>query len=89
MLERLFKQMMEEKHDFYHYMGLYETCSDPTIRSKLHAIANQEIQHYKELYDIVFKEEAGKVWTPMEMVVHHQAKEWYEDMLEESKHFVK
>ena len=75
MIEKLFKQMMEEKHDFYHYMGLYETCSDPTIRSKLHAIATQEVQHYKELYDIVFKEETGKVWTPMEMVVHHQAKE--------------
>ena len=52
-MEKLFKQMMEEKHDFYHYMGLYEMCSDPAIKAKLHAIASQEVQHYKEIYDIV------------------------------------
>ena len=48
MMEKLFKQMMEEKHDFYHYMGLYQMCSDPAIKTKLHAIASQEVQHYKE-----------------------------------------
>ena len=53
MMEKLFKQMMEEKHDFYHYMGLYEMCSDPAIKAKLHAIASQEVQHYKEIYDII------------------------------------
>lgn len=75
MLKKLFKQMLEEKHDFYTYMGLHETCSDPTIKAKLHAIATQEAQHYKELYDIVFKEEAGKTWSPMEEMVKHEAKE--------------
>ena len=85
-MEKLFKQMMEEKHDFYHYMGLYEMCSDATIKTKLHAIATQEVQHYKELYDIVFKDPT-RAWTPMEKIIHHQAKEWYEDMLEELKHF--
>ena len=49
MMEKLFKQMMEEKHDFYHYMGLYEMCSDPSVKAKLLAIASQEVQHYKEI----------------------------------------
>ena len=87
MMEKLFKQMMEEKHDFYQYMGLYEMCSDPAIKTKLQAIASQEAQHYKELYDIIFKEDPTRAWTPMEKVVRHEAKEWYEDMLEELKHF--
>jgi rubrerythrin len=60
MMEKLFKQMMEEKHDFYHYMGLYSECSDPGVRAKLHLIATQEAQHYKDLYDIVFKEDLSK-----------------------------
>ena len=89
MMEKLFKQMMEEKHDFYHYMGLYEKCSEPAVKAKLHAIASQEVQHYKELYDIVFKEDPTKPWTVMEMAMWHQAKEWYEEMLEELKHFGK
>jgi rubrerythrin len=89
MMDKLFKQMMEEKHDFYHYMELYEACSDPSIKAKLHAIASQEAQHYKELYDIVFKEDPTKPWTMLEKVVHHEAKEWYEEMLEELKHFGK
>ena len=48
-------------------------CSDPAIKTKLHAIASQEVQHYKELYDIVFKDDPAKVWTPMEHIIHHQA----------------
>ena len=75
MMEKLFKQMMEEKHDFYHYMGLYEMCSDSAIKAKLQTIASQEVQHYKDLYDIVFKEDPTKGWTMLEKVVHHQAKE--------------
>lgn len=89
MMEKLFKQMMEEKHDFYHYEELYEMCGDASVKTKLQAIATQELQHYKELYDIVFKEDPTKSWTPMERVIHHQAKEWYEEMLEELKHFGK
>ena len=85
MIDKLFKQMMEEKHAFYHYMGLYESCTDPAIKSKLHTIATQEVQHYKDLYDIIFKDEPGKVWTDMEKWFKAQAKEWYEDMIEDSK----
>lgn len=81
-MEKLFKQMMEEKHDFYHYMDLEEHCTDPTIKAKLHTIAGQEAQHYKDLYDIVFKEVPGHTWTEMERWVCHEAKEWYEEMIE-------
>lgn len=49
--------MMEEKHDFYKYMDLEEECHDAAIKTKLHTIAGQEAQHFKELYDIVFKED--------------------------------
>lgn len=89
MMEKLFKQMMEEKHDFYHYMGLYEMCSDASIKAKLHSIATQEVQHYKELYDIVFKEDPAHTWTAIEKIVCHEAHEWYEEMLDELKHFGK
>jgi hypothetical protein len=51
----------------------------------LHTIATQEVQHYKDLYDIIFKDEPGKVWTDMEKWFKAQAKEWYEDMIEDSK----
>ena len=57
MTEKFFRQMMKEKQDVYTYMGMYEMCSDANIRNKLHAIASQECQHYKELYDIIFKED--------------------------------
>ena len=87
MTEKFFRQMMREKQDVYTYMGMYEMCSDTNIRNKLHAIASQECQHYKELYDIVFKEDGKSSWTPLETIIHHQAKEWYEDMLEELKKF--
>ena len=89
MMDKIFKQMMEEKHDFYHYMELFEECSDVAVKAKLQSIAAQEVQHYKELYDIVFKEDPTKSWTTLEKVVHHEAKEWYEEMLEELKHFGK
>ena len=81
-MEKLFKQMMEEKHDFYKYMDLEEECHDAAIRTKLHAIAGQEAQHFKDLYDIVFKEDPTHPWTHMEKWFAHEAKEWFDEMME-------
>jgi hypothetical protein len=81
-MEKLFKQMMEEKHDFYKYMDLEEECHDTAIRTKLHAIAGQEAQHFKDLYDIVFKEDPTHPWTHMEKWFAHEAKEWFDEMME-------
>ena len=74
-MEKLFKQMMEEKEDFYHYMKLYEHCSDAAIKTKLHSIAGQEAQHFKELRDVIFKEDADHPWTSMEKWLAHETQE--------------
>lgn len=84
-MEHLFKQLMEEKHDFYHYLDLYEDCTDATVKATLYTIAEQESHHYKMIHDLIFKETPGKVWTPMESVIKHQAGLWYQEMVEELK----
>ena len=61
MMEHLFKSLMEEKHDFYHYLDLHEECTDPTTKATLYTLAEQEMHHYKLIHDIVFKEVPGKV----------------------------
>lgn len=85
MIDNLFKQLMDEKHGFHEYMELYEEATDSSIKAKIHSIATQEAQHYKELYEMIFNSDPNKTWTPIEKAMCHQAKEWYEDMLEELK----
>ncbi len=86
MVEKLFKHMLEEKHDFYGYLMMYEHAGhDAAVKATLKTLAEQESHHFKMLYDIIFKDEPGKVWTPMEAMVKHEASEWYEEMVEELK----
>lgn len=82
MVEKLFKVMMEEKHDFYHYIDMMEDCSDPSARTIFYSIAEQEASHYKKIYDMIFKDDAIKVWTPMEKAVHSHFKKVYDEMVE-------
>ena len=83
MINELFKRMMKEKHDFYHYVDLYHDVEDTPVKNTLKNIAEQEMHHYKALYDIVFKEDPNYHWTELEKTMCHQAKEWYKDMEEE------
>ena len=78
-MEKLFKQMMEEKHDFYKYMDLEEECNDAAIKTKLHTIAGQEAQHFKELYDIIFKEDPAHTWwkNGLPMKLTNGMKKWW------------
>lgn len=85
MIKHLFKKMMDEKHDFYTYMDMYETCTDPMAKPIIHTLAEQEAHHYKMIYDIVFKEDPNSHWTPMEYAMKDKATEWYEEMEKELK----
>ena len=57
MVEKLFKHMLEEKHDFYEYLMMYEHAGyDATTKATLKTLAEQESHHFKMLYDIIFKD---------------------------------
>ena len=63
MMKHLIKHMFEEYDDFMDYMDLYEDCTDPTYKAEIKKIAEDEMHHYKHIYDIVFPKTAG-VETP-------------------------
>lgn len=84
-MDELFKTMLEEKHDFYHYLDLYDKGADASAKATFRTIAEQEANHYKMLHDIIFKPDALIVWTPMEKVVKDETCAWYSEMIEELK----
>lgn len=82
MMSKLLGAMFEEKHDFYEYLDMYEECSDTTIKTKIYSIMEQESHHYKDLMDIIFKEDPNQSWTHMEKAIHKYAVQWYDDMVD-------
>lgn len=80
MIEKLLHKLFEEKHDFYDYMDLYRESTDSTMKTTIKGIAEQEMHHYKEIYDLVFKDNGSRTWTPTEKAMCWQAKEWYKEM---------
>ena len=85
MMTKMLEAMFEEKHDFYEYLEMYEECSDATIKAKLYTIMEQESHHYKELMDIIFKEDPSRSLSHMEKAMHKQASKWYEGMVSKLK----
>ena len=51
--------MFEEYDDFMDYMDLYEDCTDPTYKAEIKKIAEDEMHHYKHIYDIIFPKATG------------------------------
>ena len=82
MIDKLFKVMMSEKHDFYHYIDMMEDCGDPAAQAIFYSVAEQEAMHYKKFYDMIFKEAEKGTWTPMEHAVHKHFKKVYDEMVE-------
>lgn len=73
MIAHLLRHLMEEKHDFYDYLSMYHEATDPAIKSKLKDITLQEMRHYKDVHDILFKDDGAHKWSPMEHAFKEQS----------------
>lgn len=71
--------MFEEAEDYDEYMELAEEAEKEDYRQRLKHIAEQEREHYKTLYDLIFTAEPS---TAMEKAFKRHAKHIYEHMLE-------
>lgn len=78
-------KLFEEKDGFCEYIEMLEDpqfAHDPATRAALHEITKEESQHYKRIYDIIFKDGSNKTWTPMEASLQHYAEQVYKWMME-------
>lgn len=81
MMNKIMKKMFEERDDFMGYVWMIKECTDPNIKNHLKQIAEQEIHHYKHLYDIVFANVEKNNLTQLEAGVHEYALGEYHHML--------
>ena len=79
MINKLIERMFEEAEDYDEYMWLAEETEKEDCKQKLKHIAEQEREHYKTLYDLIFTTEPI---TDMEKAFKRHAKHIYEHMLE-------
>ena len=84
MMKHLIKHMFAEYEDFMEYYELYEDCTDPAHRVEFKKIAEEEMHHYKMIYDMVFPKTAHEEghWTPVEKGVYDYATRIYNKMAE-------
>lgn len=78
----LIKHMFEEYGDFMEYIDMYEKCTDATAKVELKKTAEDEMHHYKRIYDILFPKLApgAAPWTEMESGLYDHATHLYHDM---------
>lgn len=82
-MKKIIKHMFEEKEDFYEYLHMYKECSDPAAKAELRKIAEEELHHYKHLYDIAFGKADAEHMSMIEHGVHEYATHVYHDMLKQ------
>ena len=73
MLAHLIEHLIGEKHDFYEYIELYHEATDPTAKMKFKEIASQEMKHYKDVMDLVFRPIPTHEWSPLEVAFKDEA----------------
>lgn len=73
--------MFEEKEDFYEYLHMYKECTDVTAKGELRKIAEEELHHYKHLYDIAFGKADMEHMSMIEKGIYDYATEAYRDMI--------
>ena len=54
MIEEMLEYLYDEEEDFYKYLKMSEEVSDPTVKTNLRDIAEQEMHHFHILYDMLF-----------------------------------
>jgi hypothetical protein len=81
MMKKIIKHMLEEKEDFYEYMHMYSECTDPVAKGELRKIAEEEMHHYKHLYDIAFGKADEHNMTMIEKGIYDYATDNYKLML--------
>lgn len=78
--------MFSEYDDFMEYIDMYEDCKDPSHKVELKKIAEDEMHHYKHIYDLVFPktsvEGMTETWTPIEKGIYDYASHLYHKMSE-------
>ena len=82
-MKKIIKHMFEEKEDFYEYLHMYKECNDPAAKAELRKIAEEELHHYKHLYDIAFGKADAEHMSMIEHGVHEYATHVYHDMLKQ------
>lgn len=86
MMKHIVKHMFAEKEDFYEYMDMYANCTDPIAKSELKKIAEEELHHYKHLYDIAFGKADVEHMTKIEKGVYDYATDTYRLMVKMIEH---
>lgn len=80
-MNKLMKKMFEERDDFMGYVWMIKDCTDPTVKAHLKQIAEQELHHYKHLYDIVFAGAEKNHLSHLEEGIYEYALSEYQHML--------
>ena len=77
-------KLFEEKDGFCEYIEILEDgeIADPAVRMSVYEMAKEESQHFKRIYDILFKDASSKTMTPMEHSIHHHMEHMYKWMTE-------
>lgn len=82
MTHKIVNKMFEEYGDFKEYMKMYEACTDISAKAVLKKIIDDEMHHYKHLYDLVFANVEKAKMTDIELAVHEYATHLYHEMSE-------
>lgn len=82
MTKKLIKHMFSEYGDFMEYIEMYEDCTDPTFKAEMKKMAEEEMQHYSHIYNMIFpkSETEHAKWTDIEKGFYEHAKHLYHDM---------
>lgn len=86
MTKKLIKHMFSEYEDFMEYIEMYDDCKDPTFKAEIKKIAEEEMNHYKRIYDMLFSKTAmpeNAKWTDIEKGVYEYATHLYDDMADQ------
>lgn len=81
-MKHLIKHLFAKYEDFMEYAEMYEDCTDPAYKVELKKLAEEEMQHYKKLYDMIFTKpnaDAAK-WTEIEKGVCEYATHLWHEM---------
>ena len=81
-MKHLIKHLFSEYGDFMEYIEMYEDCTDPNHKAHFRKLAEEEMQHYKRIYDMIFpKLVPGPVkWTDIEQGIYEYATHLWHDM---------
>ena len=73
MIKELIEQLFEERDGFYEYIEMAHKATDPVHRQTFVKIAEDELGHYKEIYNVIFKDKHPEHMSEIEKSFHRMA----------------